>query len=374
MIPCRGLSHLVAEEANPHHLIVRVAADSSLLKEVRRLCGEMPGAESAACRRLAEGCRTGKIAPEYFHERLQLIARILNLIPSDRNYYEILAVDRSAGREEIKQAFRRLSFSAHPDTNPGDPAAAARFRDLQHAFEVLSNDKLRQSYDHNLETRSWADEEIPEEGPGNHARWSKWRRAWPVGAILALLILLSSMIDYRKWQTERFYATEPGAGKPPALDAENAAQMTPQAPKTPYRAGVKPAPTDPVKDSEPSEGAALTPTRNGVGAGFTPARVEGEEPKSRRLRPHRRAASTVQRQDIDGEIRTFLSRFTRAYEAKDPAALLRFFEADAVENGMPVENLMPVHEANFMRAEKLRYRIEVGRWEMGEISAGGREP
>jgi len=64
-----------------------------------------------------------------------------------RDYYEILGVNRQTDALEIKKAYRRLAVKYHPDKNPGDPEAEEKFKELAEAFEVLSNDRKRQVYD-----------------------------------------------------------------------------------------------------------------------------------------------------------------------------------------------------------------------------------
>ena len=63
------------------------------------------------------------------------------------DYYAILGVDREASPDEIKKAFRRLARATHPDANPDDPGAEARFREVAEAYEVLSNPEKRARYD-----------------------------------------------------------------------------------------------------------------------------------------------------------------------------------------------------------------------------------
>lgn len=64
-----------------------------------------------------------------------------------RDYYEVLGVDRNADEDQIKKAFRRRARELHPDVNPEDPAAEARFKEVAEAYEVLSNPETRQTYD-----------------------------------------------------------------------------------------------------------------------------------------------------------------------------------------------------------------------------------
>lgn len=63
------------------------------------------------------------------------------------DYYEVLGVSRDASSEEIKKAFRVRARQWHPDANPNDPAAEARFRECAEAYEVLSDPERRRRYD-----------------------------------------------------------------------------------------------------------------------------------------------------------------------------------------------------------------------------------
>ncbi len=64
-----------------------------------------------------------------------------------KDYYKILGVGREATEAEIKQAYRKLARKHHPDLNPGDKSAEARFKEINEAFEVLSDAGKRQKYD-----------------------------------------------------------------------------------------------------------------------------------------------------------------------------------------------------------------------------------
>jgi molecular chaperone DnaJ len=64
-----------------------------------------------------------------------------------RDYYEVLEVSRQASAEEIKRAYRKQALANHPDRNPGDEAAAKRFKEAAEAYEVLGDPEKRQIYD-----------------------------------------------------------------------------------------------------------------------------------------------------------------------------------------------------------------------------------
>ena len=64
-----------------------------------------------------------------------------------RDYYEVLGVSRSASAEELKRAYRKLALQFHPDRNPNDPQSEARFKEINEAYEVLSDQSKRQRYD-----------------------------------------------------------------------------------------------------------------------------------------------------------------------------------------------------------------------------------
>jgi molecular chaperone DnaJ len=64
-----------------------------------------------------------------------------------RDYYEVLSLRRSAGEQEIKRAYRKLARKYHPDVNPGDKAAEAKFKEITEAYEVLSDPDKRRQYD-----------------------------------------------------------------------------------------------------------------------------------------------------------------------------------------------------------------------------------
>src|SRR5687768_18522245 len=61
--------------------------------------------------------------------------------------YDTLGVPKNASADEIKKAYRKLARQHHPDANPGDEAAEAKFKEVQTAYDVLSDAEKRKQYD-----------------------------------------------------------------------------------------------------------------------------------------------------------------------------------------------------------------------------------
>ncbi len=79
-----------------------------------------------------------------------------------QDYYELLGVPRKASAKDIRAAFRKLARKYHPDLNPGDKSAEEKFKQLQEAYDVLSDSKKRQMYDQ----YGFYSDNIPPGGPG----------------------------------------------------------------------------------------------------------------------------------------------------------------------------------------------------------------
>jgi molecular chaperone DnaJ len=64
-----------------------------------------------------------------------------------QDYYELLGLTKGASAEEIKKAYRKMAMQFHPDRNPGDAEAEAKFKDCSEAYEVLKDEQKRAAYD-----------------------------------------------------------------------------------------------------------------------------------------------------------------------------------------------------------------------------------
>ena len=84
-----------------------------------------------------------------------------------RSYYEVLGVERNASDEALKKAFRKQAMASHPDRNPDDAQAEARFKAVNEAYEVLKDSEKRAAYDamgHEAYTRNGGQRSGPRGG------------------------------------------------------------------------------------------------------------------------------------------------------------------------------------------------------------------
>lgn len=97
-----------------------------------------------------------------------------------KDYYKILGVERNASKDEIKRAYRKLALKTHPDRNPGNAKAEERFKEINEAYQVLSDSEKRSRFDQLGESYSqWQQGGAPAGG----FKWEDWFTNSPSGNV-----------------------------------------------------------------------------------------------------------------------------------------------------------------------------------------------
>jgi curved DNA-binding protein len=97
-----------------------------------------------------------------------------------KDYYKILGVERNANKDDIKRAYRKLALKTHPDRNPGNPKAEERFKEINEAYQVLSDPEKRSRFDQLGESYSqWQQGGAPAGG----FKWEDWFTNSPSGNV-----------------------------------------------------------------------------------------------------------------------------------------------------------------------------------------------
>jgi len=132
-----------------------------------------------------------------------------------KDYYKTLGVDRNAEGKEIKKAYRKLARQYHPDVNPGDKAAEEHFKDINEAYEVLSDAEKRQKYDQL--GSSWQQWQRTGRDPSGFD-WSQWSSGAQPGGVRVEYRDLGDLEDLlgRGGFSDFFQAIFGGMGAPQA--------------------------------------------------------------------------------------------------------------------------------------------------------------
>ncbi len=101
---------------------------------------------------------------------------------TNKDLYKLLGLSRDASQDDVQQAHRKLIRKHHPDVNPGDHSAEERFKEIQRAYEVLSNPEKRREYDKRFSTSSRENSDRPRAGaasrkPGESTTYTSTEQA-----------------------------------------------------------------------------------------------------------------------------------------------------------------------------------------------------
>ena len=114
-----------------------------------------------------------------------------------RNYYEMLGVDKNAPSNEIKRAYRTLAIKYHPDRNLGNKAAEEKFKDINEAYEVLSDQTRRVQYDQTISRKNFINK------AGSFSNFGRNNRSSVRGATAQRPRVRVDSQDYRPGTTKR---------------------------------------------------------------------------------------------------------------------------------------------------------------------------
>jgi curved DNA-binding protein len=95
-----------------------------------------------------------------------------------KDYYKILGIDKTASTSDVKKAYRKLARQHHPDINPGNSAAEEKFKDINEAYQVLSDPDKRKKYD---QFGAYWQQHEQTGGRPEDFDWSSWGRSRPTG-------------------------------------------------------------------------------------------------------------------------------------------------------------------------------------------------
>ena len=144
-----------------------------------------------------------------------------------KDYYQTLGVERKADEKEIRRAYRRLARQCHPDVNPGDKQAEEHFKEINEAYEVLSDAEKRQKYD-----RLGADWQRYQRTGGDPQGfdWSQWRGGAPGGGRVHVEYAdLGDLFGGQDGPFSDFFSTIFGdVGREPKADRFGGAQRRPR--------------------------------------------------------------------------------------------------------------------------------------------------
>ncbi len=194
--PLHRLVRYMAEAPDIHRFVLRATADRGVMEHVKDVAvpifreGKEP---TAACREL---CRRFGIPESIFLARLWALASFFDPDQVEsQSPHQVLGVPAGADQETIKKAFRKLSLRWHPDMNPGNPEAAARFQLIKAAYDLLRDPSFQLSDVRERYKRAAWEEPFPDRESGAPGLWNRLKPLWPLAGVVIGLVVVVVLMD-----------------------------------------------------------------------------------------------------------------------------------------------------------------------------------
>jgi curved DNA-binding protein CbpA len=263
----------------------------------------------------------------------------------DTTYYDLLGLEASATALEIKKAYRKAAIRLHPDKNPNDPTAAAKFQEVGEAYQVLSDDTLRQKYD-----KFGKQESVPKEGFEDPLEFfsmifgGEAFKDW-IGELSLLQELtksaeLSGAVDKEAEGAEGTEAKAEAKSQP--AEPRSELRSEPLRPEPP-----RPAEASPAASGAPTASASSTPAASAAGALYldskpaaegqlTPEQVEEQRRKEEleKFEEECRLKKIETKKELAKKLVDKLSLFTETDMKPDVAQLFKLklqYEAESLK-------------------------------------------
>jgi ketosteroid isomerase-like protein len=193
------LVSLAAQEPDVHGFVQAAAADETVVTQVRLLARTVLRDGQELPPVCADLCRRYGLPQSVLAARVWALASLLQIdLPGTESPHDVLEVPPGASLQDIKKAFRRLSLLHHPDRNPGDARAAARFLKIKAAYDMLVDPAL-QNGAWQLQASAWKEPLSARETPRRTAgQPGRWKGLWPLSFLVLILAVVVALMDVQR--------------------------------------------------------------------------------------------------------------------------------------------------------------------------------
>jgi ketosteroid isomerase-like protein len=262
------LVSLAAREPDVHGFVQAAAADGAVVDQVSLLARSVLRDGRGLPPVCADLCRRYGVSESVLTARVWALASLLHIdLPGTESPHDVLELSPGASLQDVKKAFRRLSLLHHPDRNPGDARAAARFLKIKAAYDMLM-DPAFQNGALQLQSAAWKESlsngEMPRRGAGRPGRW---KALWPLGFLVLILAVVVALVDVQRRPRVPMRSVEqvvaPRESLPPLSRGDRKDEEVPT------------APAGPVSDEQPQAMGIPDSPDAGIWAYGRPRRASG---------------------------------------------------------------------------------------------------